>query len=411
MLSPAAVAAAKAKGKAYKLADERGLYLLVGSEGSRRWRYDYRRPGSSKRNTLSLGIYPDVSLKLARERRDRAREQLADGIDPGAYRQATKAARADTVEAVTREWYGKNEPTWVATHSKKVIRRFERDVFPRLGSVPIGALRAPEVLSALRKIEARGHVETAHRICQTLSQVMRYAVATGRAETDVTASLRGALAPMQERHYAAITDPVQVGQLLLAIDGFSGSPIVGAALKLAPLLFVRPGELRHAQWSEIDLEAAQWNIPAARMKMRQAHLVPLATQAVAILRELQPLSGRGAYVFPGARSAKRPISDVTLNAALRRMGYDKHTMTGHGFRAMARTILDEQLKYRPDYIEHQLAHAVRDPLGRAYNRTAHLKERIAMMQGWADHLDLLREQARDKNRKVVPIRREAAARA
>jgi integrase len=399
MLTPSAVQNAKPQGKPYKLADERGMYLLVKPDGARWWRFDYRRPDAGKRNTLSLGVYPDVSLKRAREKRDEARKLLADGIDPGDKRKAESAASAETFEAVAREWFAKFSTKWAAGHADKVIRRLERDVFPWIGAKPIAKLAAPDVLDVLRRIEARGAIETAHRASQNCGQVFRYAVATGRAQADVTRDLRGSLTPWKPEHYASITDPAQVGALLRAIDGFTGTFPVHCALKLLPLVFTRPGELRQAQWLELDLDAAVWNVPAERMKLRLPHVVPLSTQAVAILRDLYPLTGRGRYVFPGARSSKKPLSDMALNAGLRRLGFDKGMITAHGFRAMARTILDEHLAFRPDFIEHQLAHAVRDPNGRAYNRTAHLPERRKMMQAWANHLDILRIGA-----KAIPIK-------
>ncbi|HJR14423.1 MAG TPA: integrase arm-type DNA-binding domain-containing protein [Rhodanobacteraceae bacterium] len=412
MLSPSEVHNAKPKAEPYKLADERGMYLLVKPNGSRWWRFDYRRPLTRKRNTLSLGTYPDVSLKSARAKRDEARALVADGIDPGEQRKAAAIAGADTFEAVAREWYAKQSGQWVPAHGERIIRRFERDVFPWIGRNPIANLHAPAVLATLRRIESRGAIETAHRALQNIGQVFRYAVATGRASGDVTRDLRGALSPITERHHAAIIDPDQVGDLLRAIDAYTGTLPVCAALKLAPLVFLRPGELRMAEWAEFDLDAAEWNIPAHRRKLKKAlkddpstppHCVPLAPQAVTILRELQPLTGAGRFVFPGTRDRKKPLSDMALLGALRRMGYDKNTMTAHGFRAMARTILDERLGFRPDIIEHQLAHAVKDPNGRAYNRTAHLPERRKMMQAWADYLDTLR----DETRKVVPIKRQA----
>lgn len=399
-LTPSAVANAKAKSKPYKLADGRGMFLLVQPDGGKLWRWRYRRPGVGTENMLSLGAFPEVSLRRAREKREEARALLADGVDPGQKRQAERAALADSFEAVAREWFAKFAPRWAESHASKVIRRLERDVFPWLGRRSIGELAAPDVLSVLRRIEARNAVETAHRALQNCGQVFRYAVATGRAKGDVTRDLRGSLTPWKPESYASVTDPTKVGALLRGIDTFTGSHTVRAMLRLLPLVFTRPGELRAAEWAEIDLDAAEWNIPAERMKLRTAHLVPLSTQAVAILRDLHPLTGRGRYVFPGARSSQRPLSDMAANAALRRIGFDKDTMTAHGFRAMARTILDEVLGFRPDYIEHQLAHAVRDPNGRSYNRTAHLPERRKMMQAWADYLDKLRV---DSN--VVPIRK------
>ena len=401
MLTPSAVTNAKPQAKPYKLADERGMYLLVKPDGAKWWRIDYRRPDTRKRNTLSLGTYPDVSLRKARDRRDEARKLLADGIDPGDKRKATGTADADTFEAVAREWFARHAPKWAPSHANKVIRRLERDVFPWIGDKAMAKLRAPDVLAVLRRIESRNAVETAHRAHQNCGQVFRYAVATGRAEGDVTRDLRGSLTPWKPQHYASMTDPDQVGGLLRAIDGFTGSYVVAALLKLSPLVFTRPGEVREAAWAEIDLDKAEWNIPAERMKLRLPHAVPLAPQAVAILRELYPLTGKGHYVFPGARSIKRPLSNMTVNAALRRLGYDKDTMTAHGFRAIARTILDEVLGFRVDIIEHQLAHAVKDANGRAYNRTSFLPQRRKMMDAWADYLDTLKAGGN-----VVPIMRK-----
>ena len=396
-LSDTAIRTAKPTAKPQKLTDGGGLYLLLNPNGSRWWRWDYRH--SAKRKTLSMGIYPDIGLKDARERRDSARKLLAAGIDPGEQRKAEKAAGTDraanSFEVVAREWFAQQSPSWVEGHSSKIMARLERDIFPWVGARPIAEVTAPEILKALRRVEARGTIETAHRVLQNCGQIFRYAVATGRAERDPTPDLRGALAPVKEAHHAAITEPAAIGGLLRAIDIYRGAPVTKSALMLAPLVFVRPGELRHAEWTEIDLDTALWNIPAARMKMKDAHLVPLSTQAVAILRELHPLTGRSRYVFPGARSHQRPMSETAILAALRRMGFEKHEMTGHGFRAMARTILDETLGVRVDFIEHQLAHAVKDPNGRAYNRTAHLAERKKMMQQWADYLDILKGKCSD----------------
>ena len=402
-LAPSTVANAKSESKTYYLRDGRGLYLKIVPSGGKLWRFDYRRPVSNSRNTLSFGIYPDVSLKQARERRDEARRLVADGIDPGEQRKTEAAADADTFEAVAREWFAVKSPGWSKSHGEKIIRRLERDAFPYIGARPMADLKAPDVLGLLRRIESRHAIETAHRVCQNCGQVFRYAVATGRAEADVTRDLRGSLTPWKPQHYASVTEPAQVGELLRAVETFTGSPVVAALLRLSPLVFTRPGELRAAEWSEFDFDKAEWSIPAERMKLRIPHLVPLSDQVIAILRDLQPLTGRGRFVFPGARSAKKPLSDMAANAALRRLGYDKDTMTAHGFRAMARTILDEHLGFRPDYIEHQLAHAVRDPNGRAYNRTAHLPERRKMMQAWADYLDSLREGAN-----VVAMKRKAS---
>jgi integrase len=391
MLTDPAIRNAKPREKPYKLADTRGLYLLVTPRGGKWWRFDYRFSG--KRKSLSMGTYPDVALKEARGRRDSAREHLAHGVDPSAARKAQKATRADrdagSFEAVAREWHAKHAPRWAPGHADKIIQRLEREVFPWLGG-PVGKVTAPELLACLRRIEARGAIETAHRALQDSGRVFRYAIATSRAERDPAADLRGALAPVMEAHHASITDPKAVGALLRAIDGYQGDFPTRCALKLAPLTFVRPGELRKAEWSEFDLSTAEWNIAAARMKTREPHLVPLSVQAVECLRELYPLTGQGRYVFA---TGGRPMSENTVNGALRRLGYGKDEICGHGFRAMARTILDEVLGVRPEFIEHQLAHAVRDPLGRAYNRTTHRPERRAMMQRWADYLDGLKNGA------------------
>lgn len=384
---------AKPQEKQYKMTDEKGLCLLVATTGGKWWRFNYRF--EQKHKTLSMGIYPEISLKQARERRDEARKLVAAGVDPGVNRKATKAAKAGEItnsfEIVAREWHTKQSASWTPSHSEKTIRRLERDLFPWLGHLPISAITAPEILEALRRVEDRGAVETAHRVHQNCGQIFRYAIATGRASHNPAPDLKGALPPVKQTHLAAITDPKAIGDLLRAIDSYQGFLVTKSALRLAPLFFVRPGELRAAEWAEFDLEGAEWNIPAERMKMREPHLVPLSSQAIAILQELHPLTGAGRYVFPSARTNQRPMSDNAILAALRRMGFTKDEMSGHGFRAMARTILDEVLQVRPDFIEHQLAHAVRDPNGRAYNRTAHKAERHKMMQLWADYLDQLKD--------------------
>jgi integrase len=403
-LTDTALRNAKPGAKPRKLADGGGLYLLIQPAGGRWWRLDYRFDG--KRKTLSMGTYPDTPLTAARQRRDEARRLLAQGIDPGEHRKLTRdkpPQDADSFEAVAREWFAKFSPPWAPTHAEKIIRRLERDIFPWIGARPVGQIMAPELLTVLRRIEARGRLETAHRAHQNCGQVFRYAVATGRAERDPSGDLRGALAPWKPKHYATITDPQAVATLLRDLDGYTGSFVTGCALRLLPLLFVRPGELRRAEWTEIDLDAAEWRIPAEKMKARQPHRVPLSRQAVAILRELQPLTGRGRWVFPGVRAKGEPLSENTLNAALRRMGYDKDTMTAHGFRSIASTMLHEQ-GWPSDIIERQLAHAERNKIKAAYNRAEHLPERRRMMQAWADHLDTLREGAN-----VVPLRRPVAA--
>jgi integrase len=409
--SDTTIRTAKPEAKA-RLTDGDGLYLLLKPSGSHWWRLDYSIGG--KRKTLSIGVYPDTGLKAAREKADEARQRVAAGIDPSDVRKASKAEQAkaqetdkriadgqpavDSFEEVAREWFTKFSADWAPSHASKIIRRLERDIFPWLGNRPIASITALELLTALRRVEARGALETAHRAHQNCGQIFRYAIATDRAQRDVSADLRGALPPTKETHRAAITDPKEVGALLRAIDDYQGYFVTKTALKLAPLLFVRPGELRQAQWAEFDFDKAEWNIPASRMKMREAHLVPLATQAIEILQELRALTGGGQYVFPGARTTTRPMSDNAILSALRRMGFAKDEMSGHGFRAMARTILDEVLHIRPDYIEHQLAHAVRDPNGRAYNRTSHLAERRKMMQTWADYLDKLKTGA-----EIIPL--------
>lgn len=389
--------------KPYKIPDEKGLYLLVSAAG-KYWRMDYRFAG--KRKTLALGVYPDVSLARAREKRDEARIKIADGIDPNELKKAIKTQKAEraanSFEAVAREWYAKHAPGWATSHADKIIRRLERDVFPWVGGRPIAELSAPEILATMRRIEARGTLETAHRVMQSCGQVFRYAIATGRAERDPTGDLKGALPPVRGKHFAAFTESAAVGELLRAIDGFKGSLQVQCALRLSPLLFVRPGELRMAKWADIDLDAAEWRYIASKTKTE--HIVPLAPQAVAILRELQPLTGYRANIFPG-RDPRKPMSEAAVNAALRRMGYDTKTeITGHGFRAMARTIIHEDLGIRPEVIEHQLAHRVPDSLGTAYNRTKFLKERKVMMQAWADYLDKLKAGA-----EIIPLQGKTAA--
>ena len=393
---------AKPGNKPTKIFDERGLFLLVTPRGGKWWRLRYRF--NDKEKLLSLGVYPDVGLKDARSRRDDARKLLANGIDPGEHRKITKAARveraATSFEAITREWFAKHARTWTGPHANRIMRRFERDVFPWLGGKPIADIKAPELLAALRRIESRGALETAHRALSNCGQVLRYAIATGRADRDISADLRGALPPVNEAHFAAVTEPKRVAELLRAFEGYQGTLTVCCALKLAPLVFVRPGELRRAKWADFDLDAAEWRFTVTKTNL--AHVVPLAKQAVDILRDLYAVTGTGPYVFPGARSVTRPMSDNAILAAMRRLGIPADEMTGHGFRAMARTILDEVLGFRPDLIEHQLAHSVRDPNGRAYNRTAHLPARRKMMQDWADYLDKLRAGA-----DVVPLFKEA----
>jgi integrase len=373
-----------------KHTDGQGMHLLVKAAG-KYWRLNYRFLGKQK--TLALGVYPEVSLAQARQRRDQARKLLAEGIDPSHAKRADKAARMlaadNTFEAVAKAWLDKTKATRAESTDAKVRGWLDNDIYPAIGHLPIANITPRDVLDLVRKVEKRGAIDSATRMKQLCGQVFRYAVAEGSAERDVTADLKGALAVRQTVHLAAITEPKPVGELLRAILGYSGHPATVAALRLTPMLFVRPGELRHAEWSEIDLEAAEWRIPGSKMKMGADHIVPLATQAVEILRGLKPLTGRGRYVFPSVRTGDRPMSENTINAALRGMGYTSDVQTAHGFRATARTILDEVLGERVDLIEHQLAHAVKDVNGRAYNRTAHLPARKEMMQRWADYLDKL----------------------
>ena len=401
-LTNTAIRNAKPSPKSQKLFDGGGLYLEIAPSGGKWWRLKYRFGGKEKR--LSLGVYPDVSLKDARERRDEARKLLANGIDPSENRKARKTALleqgANSFELVAREWFAKYSLHWSAKHASRIISRLERDIFPWIGGKSIAEFSPPDLLEVIRRIEERGALETAHRAMSNCGQVLRYAVATGRAERDISSDLRGALPPVKPRHFASVTDPEKVADLLRAMEGYEGTLVVRCALRLAPLVFVRPGELRHAEWADIDLDNAEWSFTVTKTHTR--HIVPLCKQAVDILRELRPLTGHDRYVFPGGRHRSRPMSENAVLAAMRSLGICKEEMSGHGFRAMARTILDEVLGFRPDFIEHQLAHAVRDPNGRAYNRTAHLSERRKMMQDWADYLDKIKAGA-----EVIPINRSA----
>ncbi len=381
---------AKPGPKPVRLFDSGGLYLEVSPAGGKWWRFKYRFGGKEKR--LSLGVYADVGLKKARERRDHARRLLADDIDPSAHRKAKKATKAElasnSFEVVSREWFAKQAQAWVPSHADRVIRRLERDAFPWIGNRSMREIGAQEMLAVVRRVESRGALETAHRLLTNLGQVFRYAIATGRVDRNPVADLRGALPPVRTKHHAAIIDPKGVGELLLAIDGYQGSPIVHGALKLAPLVLVRPGELRHARWEDINLDSREWRFIVSKTK--KPHIVPLSAQAKEILGELYPLTGCGEFVFPGLRRNGKPMSENAVLVALRSMGIPKEKMTGHGFRAMARTLLDEILHVPVHLIEHQLAHAVKDPLGRAYNRATFLEERVKMMQQWGDYLDMLR---------------------
>ena len=390
--------------KTRKLFDGGGLYLEIVSTGGKLWRYQYRIDGKQK--LLALGKYPDISLQEARRRHREAREQLAQGNNPMAIKKAQKTAgmerAANSFEVVAREWFEIWKADKETKYNGKTMLLLEKDVFPWLGARPISEITAPEVLATLRRIERRGVTNPTHRAKEKISQIMRYAIATGRADRDPVPDLRGAIKPINNRHFASITEPEQVAVLLRAIDDYRGMPTVRAALSLAPLVFVRPGELRTAKWADIDFDRAEWKFLVTKTKTE--HLVPLARQAMKILKEIYPLTGDGKYVFPGIRSG-RPISDMTLNRALQTMGYNTVSeMTAHGFRAMARTLLAERLHFPAEIIEHQLAHRVPDALGTAYNRTKFLDDRKKMMEAWANYLDDLKT-ANFTN--VVPFDRAA----
>jgi integrase len=374
----------------YKLFDGGGLYVQIEPTGGKLWRYKYRFDGKEK--LLTLGKYPDVPLQEARRRHQEAREQLANGIDPSAVKKAQKLAGAEraanSFEVIAREWFDTWKADKAESHCNKVIARLEKDVFPYIGGRPVAEISAPEVLTVCRRVEARGAIDTAHRAKENISQIMRYAIATGRADRDPCPDLRGALKSIKKSNYPTLTDPAKVAELMKAIDAYQGGHVVRVALRFAPLVFVRPGELRAAKWADIDLDRAEWKYVVPKTKTE--HLVPLARQAVELLRDIQPLTGGSEYVFPGIRSGS-PISDMTLNRALQTMGYDTKTeITGHGFRAMARTLLAERLRISEAVIEHQLAHKVPDTLGTAYNRTKFIDDRRRMMQAWADYLDKLK---------------------
>jgi integrase len=390
-------------GMGNRLTDGGRMYLQLDKSGAKYWRMNYRFAGKDK--TLALGVYPEVSLSAARKRRDEAREKIAAGVDPStakkADKRAARLAAINTFDAVALAWMDERRPYVEPAQYDKTLARFKNDALPWLGKRPIAEIEAPEILDVLKRVDSRGARFTAHRLRGEISRVFRYGIKEGLCKSDPARDLLGAIPPAQTEHFASITEPAKVGEMLRAFDGFTGTFPVLCALKLAPLLFVRPGELRQAEWTEIDLDKGEWRYHVNKTKTE--HLVPLATQAVAVLRELHALTGSGRYVFPGARDRKRPMSEAAVNAALRRLGYDTRTeITGHGFRAMARTILHEELEQKPEVIEHQLAHAVPDNLGGAYNRTRFIKERRAMMQIWADYLDQLKAGA-----KVIPIDKAA----
>jgi integrase len=408
-LTDTAIKNTKPREKPVKLADEKGLYLLIHPNGSRYWRMRYRFAGREK--LLSLGIYPDVPLKRAREKRDEARGQLAGGVDPGMVRQTEKLRQhqlaAESFEAVAREWFAQHLASKAPSHRDKVTRRLERDVFPFLGRRPIVEVKAPDILAVARKVEARGALDTAHRVIQNCGEVIRYAVATGRAEADPTSALRGALPPVRHTHYAAPTDdPAAVGGILRMFEALTGQPQVIAAVRLLPLLVCRPGELRVMRWESVDLDAAEWRYRVTKTSID--HVIPLSTQAVGLLRELHPLTGHlaGGWVFPGGRSPLKPMSEAAVNAAMRRLGIDTQgELTGHGWRALLRTFGHERLGMKPEVIETHIAHKAPDPsrLGGAYARMKFIDERRAMMQQWSDYLDHLKAGA-----KVLPLGAAAA---
>lgn len=400
-LTDKAIQATQPNDKQYSLSDGGGLVLIVRPNGARLWWLRYRFAGKSK--TLSIGQYPVVSLKDARERAFEARKLLQNGVDPSASKQEAKAAliqaailSEDTVEKIAREWFDKFSVQWVESHADKIIKRLERDLFPYLGKAEIASVKPADLLAVLRKVEARGTLETAHRLLQNCGQIWRYAVATGRVERGITEDLKGAIPPSRSKHLGAVVKPEEVGALLRSIDEYKGGEIVRHALKLAPLFFVRPGELRHAEWEEMDIDKAEWVIPAQKMKMKREHVVPLSRQALEIIESLRKITGTGKYLFPSATSKSRPISDMALLTAIRRMGYSKDEMTAHGFRALASTNL-EHLGYDVRIIELQLAHADPNEIRAAYKRDTsrlQMEQRRKMMQAWADHLDQLKTGAK-----------------
>lgn len=393
------IRAAKPRPKPYKVYDEKGLFLLVKPTGSHLWRFKYVFSGVEK--LLALGAYPDVPLKRARAKRDEARRLVADGVDPGAKRKSEKSAQAETFAAVAEEWLETKKKTLTLSTWGRDRDQLVKLVGPFLGTRPIAQIEAPELLLILKRLEKRGVRDTAHRVRAVCGRVFRYAIATGRAKRDPSADLKGALAPKATQNYAAITEPTKVGELLRAIAEYDGQQTTHAALRLAPYVFVRPGELRAAEWTEFDLEGAEWRIRAERMKMGEMHFVPLSRQAIAILRELHPITGNGRYVFPAIGRQPRPLSENTLGAALRRIGYSSEEMTAHGFRTLASTLLNER-GWHPDVIELQLAHKERNKVRAAYNRAQRLEDRRTMMQAWADYLDKLRA-----DRESIPLRARA----
>lgn len=403
-LTDAEVRTAKAADKPYKMGDERGLFILVHPNGSKYWRMKYRVDGKEK--LLALGVYPEVGLKEARERRDDARKMLDNGGDPSSVKKTQKATRIEraenTFKAVALEWYEKQKPLWSEGHASKTLAMLKNDTFKKLGDLPVAEITAPVILETLNSVQDRGALYTAGRVKESIGRVMRYAVATGRTHFDPVPALKGVLTAHVEKHMASVTDPKRLGEILRLWDTSTTGATVRNAMNLAPLVFVRIGELRRARWSDIDLDKAEWRYLIS--KTQTPHIVPLSKQAKAIIKAMEPISGHLEYVFPGRHDPKKPMSEAAINVALRRLGIStQDELTGHGFRAMARTMLDEVLGYPPHVIEHQLAHTVKDPLGRAYNRTAHLAERKKMMQAWADYLDKLKAGA-----EVIPFPKVAS---
>ena len=394
-LTATAVRKAKPKSKIYKVFDGGGLHVKVKPCGAKYWHYDYRFAGN--RRTLALGVYPQISLKEARMKHRKAHNLVEQGIDPSLQRRVNKQSQnqaiANNFEVIANEWFETKMQNKSEGHRKRTLNALKKDLFPRIGNRPVSDISAPELLSVLRKIEARGAVEMAHRTKRIAGWVFGYAIVSGRAERDPSKDLEGALQTPIRKHLAAITDPKEVSKLMIAIDSYNGSMVVKAALQISPLLFQRPGEIRSMEWSDINWELKRWEIPAEKMKMDRPHVVPLSKQTLDILRDLHPYTGHGKHVFPSPRGSSRCLSDNAIRMAIRTLGYDRETMSAHGFRAMARTLLDEALGFRVDWIEHQLAHAVKDPNGRAYNRTKHLEGRAEMMQAWADYLDKLKCEA------------------
>ena len=399
MLTDQKIKNLKEKDKQYKVTDEKGMFLLIKTNGGKYWRFKYRFAGKEK--SLSIGVYPEISLKQARLKRDEAKKLLSNNIDPSEIKQSAKLSESeDSFEYVAREWHIKHKTHWTISYAERVLTRLEKDVFPWIGKNPINEINAPELLTVFRRVENRGALDTSHRVMQNCGQVFRYAVATGRADRDPTNDLKGALPPVRKKHLASITEPKKIGGLLRALDGYDGTFVVKCALKVAPLVFVRPVELRTAEWEHIDFDTKEWRIPPEKMKMRVLHIVPLSKQALDILNEIKPLTGSGRYVFPSIRTDTRPMSENTVLGAIRRLGYEKGEMTGHGFRSMASTILNEQ-GWNRDAIERQLAHAERDSVRASYNYAEFLPERREMMQKWADYLDALKDEPTMANIRAV----------